>query len=138
MVFVVNEYARLAAIQLGTDPELAWEYIDDLSEVSSPLATKELVFLAASYGTLTCFNSKTGERYWLQEFDEGFYSSPILVDDRVYLMDMAGDTFVFAAAKEYRQISRNELGERAVTIPAFKGDRIYIRGVKNLICIGHE
>jgi len=136
MVFVVNEYARLAAIRLGETPDVAWEYIDDLSEVSSPLATENLVIMAASYGTVTCFDRKTGERLWVQEFSEGFYSSPILVGDSVYLMDMSGVMYVFKAEREFQLINRNELGERAMTIPAFMYNRIYIRGEKNLFCIG--
>ena len=136
MVFVVNDYARLAAIRLGETPDVAWEYIDDLSEVSSPLATENLVIMAASYGTVTCFDRKTGERLWVQEFSEGFYSSPILVGDSVYLMDMSGVMYVFKAEREFQLINRNELGERAMTIPAFMYNRIYIRGEKNLFCIG--
>ncbi len=137
MVFVVNDYARLAAIKLGETPELVWEYLDDLSEVSSPLATKNFVIMAASYGTVTCFDRKTGERFWIEEFSEGFYSSPILVGDFVYLMDMSGVMMVFKADKQFQRVSRNELGEMAMSIPAFMHDRIYIRGVKNLFCIGN-
>jgi outer membrane protein assembly factor BamB len=135
MVFAVNDYARLAGIKLGESAELVWEYIDDLSEVSSPLASKDFVFMAASYGTVTCFETKTGERLWLEEFEEGFYSSPILVGDLVYLMDISGVMHVFKADKEYQLISRNELGENAMSIPAFMHGRIYIRGTKNLYCI---
>ncbi len=136
MVFVVNDYARLAAIRLGDKPEVAWEYDEGLSEVASLLATKDFVIMAASYGSLSCFNSKTGERYWIEEFDHGFYSSPILVGDRVYLMDMKGAMFICKAAKEFKLIAQNELGENAVTIPAFSKGRIYIRGDKHLFCIG--
>jgi outer membrane protein assembly factor BamB len=136
MVYAVNDYARLVGINLGETPEVAWEYLDDLSEVSSPLAAKGFLFMAASYGTVTCFDSKTGERFWIEDFDEGFYSSPILVGDNVYLMDMSGTMYVFKADKEYQLIGQNELGEMAVAIPAFMHDRIYIRGVKNLFCIG--
>jgi outer membrane protein assembly factor BamB len=136
MVYAVNDYARLVGIQLGETPEVVWEYIDDLSEVSSPLATKDIVIMAASYGTVTCFDSKTGERLWLQEFDDGFYSSPILVGDNVYLMDISGVMYVFRADEDFQLISRNELGEDAMTIPAFMHGRIYIRGEKHLFCIG--
>ncbi len=135
-VYAVNDYARLVSIQLGEAPGVVWEYIDDLSEVASPLATKDFVFMAASYGTVTCFDSKTGERLWIQEFDDGFYSSPILVGDNVFLMDMSGVLYVFKADKDYQLVSRNELGEDAITIPAFMPGRIYIRGVEHLFCIG--
>lgn len=136
MVFVVNDYARLAAVKLGEKAELVWDYIDDLSEVSSPLATKDYVFMAASYGTVTCLDSKTGERFWFEDFDEGFYSSPMLVGDLVYVMDVEGVMSIFKADKEFQLIGQNELGENAVSIPAFMHGRIYIRGMKNLYCIG--
>ena len=135
-VYAVNEYARLAAIKLGETPEIAWEYDDDLSEVSSPLATKDFVIVAASWGTVSCFDSKSGERYWFHDFDEGFYSSPILVGDSVYIMDMAGVMYILKADKEFQLINQCALGERAVTVPAFMHDKIYIRGVKHLFCIG--
>jgi outer membrane protein assembly factor BamB len=136
MVFVVNEYARMAAIRIGAEPEVAWEYLDDLSEVSSPLAARGLVLMPASYGTVTCLDAATGEQLWFHDFDEGFYSSPILVGDKVYLMDMEGVMYIFDADREYRLHSRCELGERAMTIPAFMHKRIYIRGERHLFCIG--
>ena len=136
MVFAVNDYARLVGIKIGDTPEIVWEYIDDLSEVSSPLATKDYLIMAASYGAVSCFENRTGERLWIEDFSEGFYSSPILVGENVYLMDMSGAMLVFKADRTYQLISRNELGEFAMTIPAFKNDRIYIRGEEHLFCIG--
>jgi outer membrane protein assembly factor BamB len=138
MVFAVNEYARLAAIKLANAPALAWEFEEDLSEVSSPLATKDFIIMASSFGAVSCFNSKTGERYWIHDFDRGFYSSPILVGDKVYLIDMNGVMHIFKADKQFQLISTCELGEKAVTIPAFSPGRIYIRGEKHLFCIGKE
>ncbi len=135
-VYAVNEYARLAAIDTNNPTEVAWEYIDDLSEVSSPVAAKGLLFMPSSYGTISCFDAKTGERLWLHEHEEGFYSSPILVGENVYLMDMDGLMLIFSAAREFELLKSNSLGERAMTIPAFKHGRIYIRGEKHLFCIG--
>ncbi len=136
IVFAVNEYARLAAIKLEGIPEVLWESEDDLSEVSSPIATENFVFVATSYGTVSCFDSKTGERYWFQDFARGFYSSPVLVGENVYLMDMAGAIYIFKAENEFNLVNKCELGENAVTIPAFMHNRIYIRGYEHLYCIG--
>lgn len=136
MVFAVNDYARLVGIDLSEEPSIAWEVIDDLSEVSSPVASGGLVFMAASYGALSCLDAKTGELLWIEDFDDGFYSSPILSGENIYLMDMSGVTHIIKAAREFEVTARNPLGEKAVTIPAFMPGRIYIRGYKNLICIG--
>ncbi len=136
MVFAVNEFAILAAIKLGDEPAIAWEYDEELSEVSSPVAVSGFLFMASSFGAVSCFNSENGEQYWIHEFDKGFYSSPIVVGDRVYLIDMSGTTHIIKVSKEFELISEAALGEDAMTIPAFMPGRIYIRGEENLYCIG--
>lgn len=136
IVFAVNANAKLAAISLSGTPKVLWESKDDLSEVSSPLATRDFLFVATSYGTVSCFDSKTGERCWFQDLPKGFYSSPVLAGNNVYLMDMDGKMYIFKAEKKYNLVNSCELGEKAVTVPAFMHGRIYIRGFKNLYCIG--
>jgi outer membrane protein assembly factor BamB len=135
MVFSVNQYAILAAISYEARG-IVWEAYDGLPDASSPLATDEYLILAASYGVVTCFDAKTGEVYWEQEFDEGFYSSAILAGDRVYLMDRSGTMHIFKANKEYVSLGESQLGEPSSCTPAFVADRIYIRGDDHLYCIG--
>jgi len=136
MVYVVNEYARFTGIKLGQTPEMAWEYFNDLATVSSPVATNDLVFMAASYGTVTCVDNKTGERFWFHDFDRGFYSSPILVGDAIFITDMSGVTSIFKAEREFQLLGENDLDENVDSVPAFMHNRIYIRGWYNLFCIG--
>jgi outer membrane protein assembly factor BamB len=136
MVFVTNEFAVLAAIKLDDPPAVVWETEDDLSEVSSLLATPEYLIMATSFGPVTCFNAKTGEVYWMHEFEEGFYSSPVLAGKHIYLMDMNGLTHIIELGREFNLLSQAPLGEEAMTTPAFMDGRIYIRGMENLYCIG--
>ena len=138
MVFAVNDYARLAGIKIGSPAEIIWEFDDDLSEVSSPVATDKFLIVPTSWGTVSCFNSKTGERYWYHDFDDGFYSSPVIAGDLVYLADMLGNFLIFKAAEEFELVSTCEMGERVVATPAFMHNRIYIRGINHLFCIGNE
>jgi outer membrane protein assembly factor BamB len=138
IVFAVNDYARLAAVKLGDVPELLWETDEDLSEISSPVANEEVVIMAASFGTVSCFDSKTGERYWYYDTDEGFYSSPILANSLIYIMDVSGLMHVIKAEKTLELVSTNPLGEKSTTTPAFYNNRIFIRGEENLYCIGKQ
>ena len=137
IVFAVNDMAILAAIEPGETPQILWEYDEDLSEASSPVATDEFLFLATGFGPVSCFDIKTGEQYWMNEFDDGFYSSPIVVGDLVYLIDKAGITHIFKADKKFELVSQPVLGEKVVATPAFMPGRIYIRGAKHLYCIGN-
>jgi outer membrane protein assembly factor BamB len=92
--------------------------------------------MATSFGPVTCFNAKTGEVYWMHEFEEGFYSSPVLAENKIYLMDMDGLTNIIELGSEFKLINQSPLGEKAMTIPAFMDGHIYIRGTENLYCIG--
>jgi hypothetical protein len=60
------------------------------------------------------------------------------VGDKVYLMSEEGVMFIIAAGREYKELGRAELGEKAHTSPAFMDGRIYIRGKENLYCIGNN
>ncbi len=138
VVFAVNEYASLVAIQIGEKPKILWQNDEYLSDVPSPIATKKYLLIVTSYGVVVCYDSKTGEKYWEQEFANGFYSTPILVGNTVYLIDKMGGTFIFKLSDKYKQISNPQLGENVVSTPAFADGRIYIRADKNLYCIGSK
>jgi len=87
---------------------------------------------------MSCLDAKSGEKYWLHDFDTGFYASPVLVGDNVYIMDMDGVMQIFKADKEFTPVSSASLGEAANTIPVVMDNRLYIRGTENLYSIGEK
>jgi outer membrane protein assembly factor BamB len=136
IVFALNEYASLVAIKTGANPEVLWEAYDYLSDVPSPIATDKYLFVVTSYGLVACYDTLSGELYWEHEFDNGFYASPILVDEKIYLLDRAGSMHIFKADKEFVSVATSKLGEKSDSTPAFADGHIYIRAGKNLYCIG--
>lgn len=136
IVYGLNEYASLVAISGGNEPQVLWEDYDYLSDVPSPLATNDLLFVVTSYGIVVCHNAKTGEKYWEKEFDSGFYASPILVDDKIYLIDRDGVMHIFKAQNTFELIGEPALGETVVSSPAFADGQIFIRSEGQLYCIG--
>lgn len=135
LVFAANEYARLVAIDPKT-ASIVWENDEYLPEASSPLAYNGLLFVATSYGVLVCYDAKTGEQYWEDDLGTTLYSSPVTADGKLFMMDNDGVMHVYEFGKELKKISDNELGEHSGPTPAFADGRIYIRGDKNLYCIG--
>lgn len=136
IVFSVNDYSKLAAVRVGDVPELLWESDEYLSDIPSPVATDKYLFLATSFGVTVCYDAQNGTKYWEKEFVNSIYSSPVIVEDKVYLLDRTGMMHIFKADKELSIISEPKLGEKSVCTPAFTNGRIYIRGEKNLYCIG--
>ncbi|OFY34336.1 MAG: hypothetical protein A2275_02750 [Bacteroidetes bacterium RIFOXYA12_FULL_35_11] len=135
IIFAVNEYAKLAAIQLENSPKILWENNDFLSEVASPVAMGEYLIVPTSSGEVACYNTKDGTIFWQHEFDIGFYSSPIIADGKIYLINRDGVMHIMKLDKIFNLISEPKLGEKTDCTPAFAKERIYIRGQNNLYCI---
>jgi len=136
VVYSVNDYSKLAAVQVGATPALLWESDEYLSDIPSPVATSKYVFLPTSYGTMVCYDAKTGEKYWEHDFGTPTYASPMLADGNIWQMDKKGIMHIFKADKTYTSVNESPLGEGSVCTPAFVGGKIIIRGDKNLYCIG--
>jgi len=139
VVFVASEGATASAIDVGhhgAEPKILWQWDETLPDAASPLANDDYLILPTAFGVITCLDGKTGKVFWEHEFDDGFYSSPILVDDRVYIIDLSGAMQIFRMADVFELLGVSEIGEDAYATPAFVGDRIYVRGLMHLFCVG--
>ena len=141
IVFVAVENSAASAIDISNhaeEPKILWQWDESLPDSASPLATDNYVILPTAFGVVTCLDSKSGKVFWEHEFNQGFCSSPILVKDRVYIIDLSGKMQVFKLGKTFEQLGESDIGEPAYATPAFVGDRIYIRGLRHLFCVGEE
>ena len=144
VVHVGNEYCQWSAIRADgegnvTDTHVSWTGEDGLPDMCSPLVTSEYLFLLASWGSLTCYDSHSGELLWFKDFDASFTASPGWAKGRVYLFGDEGKGWVVEPSREEEKVkvvAETDLGEECVTSPAFQDGRIYIRGKEHLFCIG--
>lgn len=136
IVFATNEYARLIAVKPEAGAEYIWEDDEYLAEVASPVAYNGLLFLATSYGVMVCYDAKTGEKQWEKEFSDGFWSSPIIAEGKLYINDGEGTTYILKADRTGALIAEPDLGEDGFAMPVFADGVIYMRSLKNLYCIG--
>jgi outer membrane protein assembly factor BamB len=92
-------------------------------------------------GVVTCLEARTGE----VKYEGGrvpvpatFTSSPVAFDDKILVTSEDGDTFVIKAGPTYEVIRTNSLGEPVYASIAIGGGKLFIRGAKNLYCIGKK
>ncbi len=142
LVFAVSPYNELTAVRadgLGdvTKTHIAWIADDGIPDICSPVSNGELVFLLTTSGTLTCYRCADGVKLWEEDLDTNFMASPSLVGNRMYMLSEKGVMFIAEVGAEYKEVARCELGEKVQACPAFADGRIYIRGKKNLYCIGN-
>lgn len=135
VVYGASEYAKLIAIN-GADGSVLWEANDYLPEVSSPVATKDFVYLATSYGTVASYDSKTGKLGKVHELNGSqFYSSPIIAEGKIFLFSNEGKMHVFSADAEFKLLHSFETGEKTFATPAFTDNKIVVRTEKSIYCV---
>jgi outer membrane protein assembly factor BamB len=134
-VYAVTDYAKLVAIKPGAGASAVWEDNTYTPDVSSPVASDEYLFLATGNGDVACYNAVKGDTLWTHYFQEPFYASPIIADEKVYLLDRSGIMHIVKAGTPFTLVAESSLGEPADCSPAFSDKKIYIRGKKFLYCI---
>jgi outer membrane protein assembly factor BamB len=136
IVFVATEYATMTAIN-ATDGTILWQNNDILPEIASPVATKDFLLVATSYGVVATFNPQTGEKIKAMECNTDFSASPIIADGKIYLIGTDGKLFILSAKGDFSVINSFETNEKTYATPAFTDNKIVIKTEKTIYCVNH-
>jgi hypothetical protein len=145
-VYTSGGYPRnhLAAVKADGSGTIAWQ-TGDRVYVPSLLARDGHLYGVLDAGMAACWEAATGKEKWKQRLGGAFSASPVLVGDRIYATNEAGETFVYRAdPAQFTQLARSRLGDEAFATPAVCGGRIYARVAERaggrrqerLYCIG--
>ncbi len=147
MAYLVAGFpAKIAyAIKLGQNgdltgtPNVPWKYEKGTAYVPSPILYGDYLYLTTDRGILTCIDAKTGE----VKYEGGripipatFTASPVAFENKILMTSEDGDTFIIKAGPKHEILGTNSVGEPVYASPAIADGRIFIRGEKNLYCIG--
>ena len=90
---------------------------------------------------LNCVDAESGKEFYSAVRIEGLknlYASPVAVNGRVYIPSREGATAVVKDADEYELLAVNKLDDSIDASPVVVGDRLLLRGHRNLYCIGES
>ena len=135
MVYAATDYYKIIALKPGRNGSKVWEDNTFTPDVSSPVANDEYLFVVTGNGDAACYNSQTGDTLWSHYFENPFYASPVIGDNKVWMLDRSGTMHIVEAGSTLKIISSSPLGEHTDCTPAFSEKKIYIRGRSNLYCI---
>ena len=143
VIAAVNDSAPILAIRADgsgdvTASHVLWKGEDNPPDICSPLASEEFVFLLTTEGMLTCYDLKKGDKLWEEDLNDfKCKSSPSLVGKQLYVFSESGKCWILAPTRAgVKRVRQTDLGEGCVTCPAFQDGRMYVRGKKDLFCIG--
>ena len=86
---------------------------------------------------LICYRVADGMEVCRHDMNTQFMASPTIVGDHLYLLDVEGTMHIVRTGPDKpTSVKKCVLGEKCAASPAFADGKIFIRGEKNLYCIG--
>jgi outer membrane protein assembly factor BamB len=145
-VFTSGGYPKnhMSAIEADGSGKKAWE-IDSRLYVPSLLVRDGFLYGVLDAGIAICWKSDTGEEIWKARLGGTFSSSPVLVGDKIYATNEAGETFIYRAdPTKFEELAKNKLGDEILSTLVLCDSRIYYRAahlvdgvrVEFLYCLG--
>jgi outer membrane protein assembly factor BamB len=107
------------------------------SYVPSPISAGDYFLVISDTGYACCFHAKTGKLQW-QEKLGSHHASLVSANGLVYFISDKGETTIVKPGKEYKEVAKNELGEKVFASPAISQGQLFIRGYEHLYCIGQQ
>ena len=112
--------------------------------LGSGVVHKGHVYFSDMQGIAQCLDLTTGRPVWEERLkasgpDNATWSSMILTaDERIYLLNQAGDTFVLRASPEFELLATNSLGESTNSSTVISDGEIFIRTHEHLWCVAPD
>lgn len=105
---------------------------------SSPVLHEGLIYMANQLDTLICADAATGQVAYYQKLGLGgqVFASLCLAGEYLYVMSDNGNAVVVKPGRTYEEVARNALGDTVRSTPVFAGSRMYVRGYKQMWCLG--
>jgi len=120
----------------GGVPKKRYELKRSAPYVPTSVAQGNRLFTWSDAGVVSCLELSTGKVLWQERVGGNFFGSPVLIDGRLFCVSDTGEVAVVSASDQFQLLARNPLQEESNSTPAVAGDRLYVRTLKHLICVG--
>jgi outer membrane protein assembly factor BamB len=103
-----------------TKTGLIWHYDKVRRSISTAAVHEGIVYLADFSGFLHALDAKTGKPFWTHDMFAAVWSSPFIVDGKLYLGDEDGDVVVMQPGREAKVIAEMNMGSSvySTVVPA--------------------
>ena len=119
-----------------TATHILWKMMKDGSFIPTPLLHEGLLYVVNDRGLAMCLDAASGAAIWSHKLGEGVSASPVLVGDKIFVPDEAGRTFILRTGREFQLLGENDLKDGGFATPVIGGNRIYLRTLHHLYCLG--
>ncbi|MDZ4850535.1 MAG: PQQ-binding-like beta-propeller repeat protein [Pirellulaceae bacterium] len=100
--------------------------------VPTPIAKRDMIFLWADNGVVSCLDAKTGSTHWSERIGGDVSSSPVILGDSLIGISRLGVVTILAADKTFQKLGEVAMEQTVRSTPAATKDRILIRSDEQL------
>jgi outer membrane protein assembly factor BamB len=118
-----------------TKTHIAWTSRKAAPLTPSPLLVGEELYTVSDRGIASCLDAKTGKVHWQQRLGGNYSASPLHAAGKVYFLSEEGTGVVVQAAREFKVLAKNALGQRTLASCAAVKGALFIRTEKHLFRI---
>ncbi|MBI5768356.1 MAG: PQQ-binding-like beta-propeller repeat protein [Verrucomicrobia bacterium] len=121
-----------------TKTHRTWSRDDVGAFVPTPAEYQGQLYVLSDRGQIDCVEPATGKSRWtatLPRASSNYYASPLIVGGVLYAAREDGVVFVAKVAGGFELLAENKLPDRVIASLVPVGDRLIIRGEKELFCI---
>jgi outer membrane protein assembly factor BamB len=93
-----------------TKTGMIWHYDKIRRSISTAAVHNGIVYMADFSGFLHALDAKTGKPFWTHDMFAAVWSSPMIVDGKLYLGDEDGDVVIMQPGKEAKVIAEMNMG----------------------------
>lgn len=136
-----------AGVKLGGSGDITqtgriWERDDLGSDCPTPVARDGKAYVLSDRGQINCIDAKTGKDIWKDSIPRArakYYASPILAGNLIYCAREDGVVAVVKISDDGMAVlAQNDMGERLAATPVPINNKLLVRGVNHLFCIGNQ
>jgi outer membrane protein assembly factor BamB len=109
-----------------TKTGLIWHYDKIRRSISTAAVYEGIVYMADFSGFLHALDAKTGKPLWTHDLFAAVWSSPLIVDGKLYLGDEDGDIVVMQPGREMKVISEMNMGSSVYSTVVPANGTLYI------------
>jgi outer membrane protein assembly factor BamB len=114
---------------------VAWRDNKGAPYIPSFIVAGDMMLSVNSAGVAFCYEAATGKVLWQERLGR-HHASPVLVEGLAYFINDDGQINVVRPGPTFDRIAKYELGEQCYASPAVSDGQVFLRGFKNLYCIG--
>jgi outer membrane protein assembly factor BamB len=137
---------RLHGIRVGSkegvpDLQQVWQREDVGTFVPTPAEYEGKIYIVRDKGEVDCIEPADGKTAWrdaLPKSNKSYFSSPVIAAGKLYIAREDGAVFVAKVEGKLEVLSENQMGEQIIASPVPVGNRLLLRGDRNLFCIASE